>query len=331
MPDHHSLSLDEAALDWFVRTRDGLDRAERQRLDAWLAADPRHGQAFARWERDWRGLDALPAADVARLRAQLAADRRAAVPPRRWLLRSGLALGVAALSAGGYLAWDRRYGRPLFTQAYATVRGQQTALRLPDGSEVTLDVATRLEVALYRRRREIRLEQGQAVFDVSRDPSRPFVVMAGRTRVAVLGTRFSVRHTPGFPGADTVRVTVDHGRVRVSGGVSGDAAVELTDGQQVSGDGGGLGAVADVGNGGFAPWRDGRVAFDATPLAAVLAEFERYADTGMIVRDPRVAALRVTGTFDPYRLDNFIRILPRVLPVQLRRGDGATEIVAAQK
>ena len=99
-------------------------------------------------------------------------------------------------------------------------------LRLPDGSALHLDTATRLNARLYRQRREVMLIEGQARFEVQADARRPFHVLAGGARITVVGTRFAVRYTPGMAGYDGVRVAVEEGRVQVA--VHGAAPVLLT-------------------------------------------------------------------------------------------------------
>lgn len=370
LPADSALSdLDRQALDWFVRLDGGLSAAEERAFQAWLAADPAHAEALAHWQGDWKLLDLLPQAGLDALRRDLAIDKaaekraaqsvgqppRVPTPPtsptsparRPWwrglgelLPQAGLATAVLAMSAGGYLAWDQWQREPVYAQNFATQRGQQLQVDLPDGSRLRLDTATRAEAVLYRQRREVRLPEGQAVFSVKSDPSRPFDVLAGPLRITVVGTRFSVRFTPGIPGEEGVQVAVEEGRVRVaplagaqkgtdlqSGGAIRHA-VELTAGQQVASDAAGvLGPVAAIAATGMAPWRDNRVSFDNTPLSQALAEFGRYGETRLKVGDPAVAALRLTGTFDPRRLHNFIRALPQVLPVYLREQSGTTEIL----
>jgi transmembrane sensor len=348
-------AIDREALDWFARRQRAFTADDEAAFDAWLRADPAHRAALERWHGDWAGLDALPADGIAQLRRQLAADQsakqaaeqRAAAPAsptrRHWLaglaaMAPRAALATVALSAagGGTLAWRHWQQQPLFASEFRTLRGQQQDVTLPDGSVLRLDTDTRIAVALYRERREVKLLGGQAVFQVHGDTARPFDVLAGAVRVTVVGTRFSVRHTPGISGANGVQVAVEEGRVRVAG-IDGTAAaeataVELGAGQRIAADAQGrLGAIGQVAAAGIAPWRDGRITFDNAPLAQVLAEFGRYGSTGLLVRDPAVAALRVTGTFDPHRLENFRRVLPRVLPVALRDEGSVTEIVAAQK
>jgi len=155
----------------------------------------------------------------------------------------------------------------------------------------------------------------------------------------VLGTRFSVRYAAANPQAG-VQVAVEEGRVQVLRVTpAGEAAtpdgagdpmrrIVLTAGQAVASDAQGqLGAVSAVAAAGIAPWREGRVAFDNTPLSQALAEFERYGDTALRISDPVVGRLRLSGSFDVRKADNFARALPRALPVSLHDNGAMTEIV----
>lgn len=350
------LSLNERedqALDWFVRRTDGLDAAEEQSFQEWLHADPAHAAAYAQWEGDWRQLDAAPAQGIAQLRANLARDKAAthAVSYRQqarqpeqssrasWFSRlSGAFFSPRAMSAcaglvmliAGAAAWNY-WWQPVFSETYRTARGEQADIALPDGSRLQLDTATTAALALYRGRRDLTLPEGQIRLQVKSDADRPFDVLAGPLRITVVGTRFAVRYTPEIPGRDGVRVAVEEGRVRVArAGWFGDKGeVELTAGQQIVANANGtLGVVSSVAIADVAPWRDSRISFDDVPLQQVLAEFARYGDSGMTVRDPAVAAMRITGSFDPRRLDNFRRILPQALPVRLARSGDVTEIVS---
>lgn len=345
---HEPGPAEREALAWFVRSRGGLSQGEAHELAAWQAQDPAHARALARWQADWQQLDALPAQGVAQLRAHLAQDlaRERATASKAvrgrwvgaWAGSAAMAASVALVAAGGLLAWHHWQQQPMFEKHIATRTGEQVDVQLPDGSSLRLDTGTAIDVALFRQRREVRLPEGQAVFRVQGDATRPFDVLAGPLRITVVGTRFSVRNTPGIPGEEGVRVAVEEGRVRVARAdapvSASHAVVELTAGQQIASDATGqLGPVAAVPASGIAPWRESRVSFDNTPLAQALAEFGRYGPTRLTVRDPGVAALRLTGTFDPRRLDNFVRVLPQVLPVRMQLpqgGEGATtEIVAA--
>lgn len=260
---------------------------------------------------------------------------------RRVLVSAFAVTAVVAITAGaGMMAWNNWQAQPVFAQSFTSPRGGQVEVPLPDGSRLRLDTATRVAVTFYRNRREVALLGGQAVFAVQADGARPFRVRAGPLHVTVVGTRFSVRYTPDVVGGDGVHVAVEEGKVRVErAGMSEDdrphdidqPAVFLAPGQQVEADAAGvLSAVAPVPSVGIAPWRENRVNFDDTRLDRVLAELARYRETQLVVRDPAVAALRITGVFDPRDLVTFKRVLPVSLPVQLRDVNGVTEVISAR-
>lgn len=354
--DDTHLPLPEQALRWWVRSQHGLSAQEQRALSQWRAQSPAHQQAYAAWQADWQALDQLSAPAVQHLRNQLARDLAAEAvrPPQaqtaaslpghgshhrsawaglragwqalpQWLGAASTRWAQGAVAAALVLGtvfgvmevvgWSPWQSPPQFTQAFAAPQGQQTQVQLPDGSLLRLDTDTQLDVALYAQRREVRLAQGQAMFQVQGDAARPFDVLAGPVRITVVGTRFAVRYTPGMAGYDGVRVAVEEGRVQVV--APGAAPVLLTAGQQVVADAAGtLGPVAAVPPSGIAPWRAHRVSFDDTPLAQALAELGRYGPTGIALQDPQLGALRLTGTFDTRDLGNFVRALPRVLPVR---------------
>lgn len=267
------------------------------------------------------------------------------------------AVTAFALVVGGWMGWSIWRRQPVFEHTYLTQRGQQLQVHLPDaqamapgseGSALQLDTATQVQVRLYRDRREVHLSNGQAMFAVHSDPARPFHVYVGEVHVTVVGTRFAVRHTDTGLNAGQTEVAVEEGRVRVQPGRSeaDDAgvsepkhelqtsdlppkAVELAAGQVVQADAQGrLSPVASHAGGSIAAWRAGRVSFDQTPLSEAIAEWERYGATGLVVRDPAVAAMRVGGSYSVRQWQHFAESLPQVLPVRLvRRGD-VTEVVA---
>ncbi|WP_284308995.1 FecR family protein [Hydrogenophaga electricum] len=366
--------LDIEAATWVVRQRDGLDDDGEAALQAWLAADPRHRAAFDDMADTLGEVQQLPAGDQAALRDSLG-DRaaparpvasaqevpgtgRPAWPPQSpvpdasrrtgrpvapgwggFALRRHALLASLVLTAGmaGWMGWDHWQRQPWFEQHYATLRGQQRMVRLPDdaadrgqpGSTLHLDVATQLDARLYRDRRELRLDDGQVMLAVAPDAARPLQVRAGALRITVVGTRFAVRHTASGLGAGRTEVVVEEGRVRVSGPLEDAPALELTAGQRVSADAEGrLGPAEAVPAASVAAWREGRISFDHTPLAEALAEFERYGPTGVVVTDPGVAALPVGGSYSVRQFPRFVDTLPQMLPVRLVVRGAVTEVVA---
>jgi transmembrane sensor len=92
-----------------------------------------------------------------------------------------------------------------------------------------------------------------------------------------------------------------------------------------------LGPVRPAAPSGIALWRKGLVRFENAPLAQALVEFERHAPTGLVIRDPAVAAMTIGGSYPIGRPDELARLLPLILPVRLVPGaDGQTEIARAR-
>ena len=360
--------LDAIAAGWVVRRQDGLTPEEEAELQAWLAADPAHARALAQVEDVWGRMDELPDEGVVALKAGLPSyETGTSLPPsvvvpspvpvapepqhrprpslptspgrRSWLISLGRLIpqAVVAFSMVGIIGygWHTWQHQPTFQQSFATARGEQKKINLPDGSTLWLDTATQAEVALYRQRREVHLTDGQALFAVQSNPDQPFDVLAGDTRVTVVGTRFSVRRTHSGLGVEgSINVAVEEGHVRVANHSAAHkiddagASIELSAGQSVTVDAAGTFSPVDRTAASITTWHEGRVNFSGTPLAQALAEFERYGDTGLVIRDPAVAALKVNGSFDLRQINAFVRALPRVLPVRLSTKDGQTEIIA---
>lgn len=317
--------VDLAAATWATRRREGLDATAAAEFRTWLAADPAHAGALADMELFVGALRRCPPPDAG----------PPARPGRRRLLKKLAPQAAAAMIAcvvlgAGWLGRDAWHGQLLSVQSYATARGELAETHLADGSRMQLDTATRAEVRFYRDRREVHLADGQAMFAVRADAGRPFHVLAGGLRITVVGTRFAVRHTATGLDADAVRVTVEEGRVRVVRAATAEQR-ELTAGETVLAvAGASLGPVAGVPADGVGAWRDGRVSFDNTRLDHALAEFERYGRTGLAIRDPAVAALRIGGSFNLRQFDAFKQILPQLLPVRLEPRGETTDIAAAR-
>jgi transmembrane sensor len=281
-------------------------------------------QAALVFIRDMRAAakEAAPAWDTdaswQRLAARkVARERRPALSPYVWSQRRiptgrRLAVQVAAallLVTGGAGLWTivHRQG-PLAVpgtseqagmREHRTGRGERTTIRLADGSRVILAAASRLRYAEpfgQNGRRDIQLE-GEALFQVEHDARRPFLVHTSRGVTEDLGTTFSVQE---YPGDTAVRVVVAEGRVELRGAAAGHGtrATRLTAGQLAS-----LGSTGDavvragVDVSRLLSWTEGRLVFEDTPVAEVLAQLSRWYDLDFVLADPTLGARTLSATF----------------------------------
>lgn len=306
----------EQAADWHARLQGEADQAVWLAFTAWLETDPGHRDAYDVVERMWRQLDRVPAEAAPATIIDLASRRKPAPAPanpsRRWFL-GGAAAAVAALA----VTLTGHYAVAPAPEIFETPKGQRRTVQLADGSTVTLNSGTRLTVAMAEGRRAVVLEKGEALFDVAKDPSRPFTVTAGERLVTVVGTTFNVRHLD-----QAVTVTVTRGLVDVAD-KDGGGKVRLTPGQQISArQGHPPGPVTSVDAQAVTAWTDGRLSFDNAPLPQVLAELSHHYPVPMRA-EGAAAALHFSGVL---RLDGdqgqTLAALQGLLPIAVaRQGD----------
>lgn len=309
--DLAGLSPDQAAARLLLEINEA-DPVQAARLDAWLDRAPAHREAWLRAQALWDSFDGADdhrPLDLPRRRARTLRGR--SVAP--W------ALAAACLAAAAGLVWVLEPWRPVVkpppsVQSYAFEAADRIRLiDLPDGSKASLAAHSALTLTYAPSERRLRLVRGHVFFDVAHQAARPFVVEAGGRRITALGTRFDVRSD-----AEGLQVTLLEGRVRVdSPSLDGpQAAVELRPGEELVAAPGRAPTVGQADAAKAEAWRQTRLVFEDRPLREVIAELNRYAVLQLVIDDPRVAALRITGQFRTGDNARFARNLSRLHPVR---------------
>jgi len=237
------------------------------------------------------------------MKRPLLADRRV------WLAAACLVLGL-----GSAALWAQR------PQTFSTPVGGHLTLTLADGSRVSLNTATRIEVRLNGARREVRLAAGEAYFEVAhRADKAPLFVTAGETRIRVTGTRFAVDLHPDR------RVDIDllEGHIRAAASsdaqVDGRDAVALSAGEGLRMDANGrVAARVPAARQYVTNWLQQRAYFDETPLSEAVAEMNRYRTDPLVITDTAKAGARITGVFDTADSDGFVKAVKAVYGVRIR-------------
>ncbi|QAX84398.1 peptide ABC transporter substrate-binding protein [Pseudomonas sp. DTU12.3] len=310
---------DDAAR-WFVRLQEptvGAD--EQQRFDAWLNEHPQHRDEFQLLQGLWTAADLLPAP---RLKALVETPSRR---ERRPLLRYAVAASVLAVALG--LGLFSGLNHPAgYRDEFTTALGERRHVALPDGSLIDMNSRSRLQVRYEKDRRLIELSEGEAMFSVEHDTSRPFVVETGNGKVTVTGTRFDVRRD-----VTQTRVAVEQGTVKVQGRNAPDHQfISLTAGLGSFIDAqGNVAAAYAVNPAELTAWRSGKLVFNDASLSEVAAEVSRYREKPLTVSNPAVASLRLTSVFKSDNTEALLKALPSILPVAVRtHADGSQEIIS---
>jgi transmembrane sensor len=191
----------------------------------------------------------------------------------------------------------------------ATEIGQNLELPLVDGSRVRLNTASTISVMFDGQKRQILLEKGEGLFEVAKDEKRPFEVVAGRTTVRAIGTRFSVIL---FPDGRT-DVTVFEGVVEVVTEQSQKTTQPLRLGvgqtMTVQAEKIALQQLSNVSLANKLAWQEDRIVFDNITLAEAVTQVNRYSKLPLQIKDPELMNLHITGSFSTPEIQIFIRSL----------------------
>ena len=291
---------------WVVRlSADDVQESEALAFDAWLRASEGHQAAYDAALEVWL----LTGAGAAEILAALPTPRPQPVNPRRWYVMAG---GLAAALAAAFIALPMIQSAP--TEVYATAKGEHRTVSLADGSTIELNGSSRVTVTLARDKRRVTLADGEALFDVAHDPRRPFHIAAGDRTVAVVGTRFDVRHRDG-----QLAVTVERGvvEVRPTADTGAGRAFRLHPGQRLEHRQGLADAQISLTDPAEAlSWRTGRLVIRNWSLGEVVAELNRQFDRPILLDDPSLATARVSGVLVMDNQNAVISRLGLLLPLK---------------
>lgn len=315
-PEHDMETVHQQAERWFARLRaENCSTAEQRAFEAWLVADAVNASAYARTERLWNGLEGLSRnGEIVRARH---AARNSALVAMRHSTRHRRLLAAASLAGAliiGSLAWV--FSGQTATQHYATAHGEQRSMLLADGSRVILNTDTAIEMRLGQHARDVKLLKGEALFEVVHDPAHPFVVHANGNTISDIGTRFDVREIN-----KQTTVTVVEGSVDVT---RGGLAAQLEPGQQlVAGSNTWHRRTVDTSD--VTGWSEGYLVFHSTPLGSAVANANRYGQVNLVIADPQLETIRISGEFRIGNTQALLRALESAFPIRAERTpDGKT-------
>jgi transmembrane sensor len=329
-------SRPEAASLWCMRLSEGALSVDEQRaFDAWLDADPDNLEAFDRSVRVWQRFGAAATApEFIEVRERALATFRKR-NQARWTPNAGRWRSVWAIAACLLIAI---VSGALWLQAqpdiYRTAVGERRVVVLADGSRISLDAATRVDVRLEDDRRELVLRQGRAKFDVAKDPLRPFSVTAGDKVVVATGTSFSVEllrkqmHVVLYEGQVAVLERKGDRTTPVALGNARGAADRLLKpgGELVSTLAQPLASVAPTDVARSLSWEAGQLTFIDEPLASAVERVNRYSVHKIELVDPKVGALELNGVFNTGDVDAFVVGVRETLPIRIADHDGVIAI-----
>jgi transmembrane sensor len=296
-------AVEAEAAEWVVKLERGCSAEDLACFREWQDRSPANREAGQRLTALWSQFDLL-----ARYAAQPPAVEEKA--PRRFLpifASGGVPLwrtvGVVAAILIVVICRTAYFSRPqpvVTTTIYQASIGSQQEVTLPDGTSVTLNSGSQIEVAYSGTYRDVRLRRGEAYFEVAHTDSRPFTVLVGDRKVHDIGTEFDVC-------ADhrAVEVIVAKGAVELLAPPSSNAAPGERLGVVQAGQRAAFDhrleylqsmSAADINR--KLAWRDGILIYAGEPLSHVVEDVSRYSDIHIMIADPALKDIPVGGYFE---------------------------------
>ncbi|MBU2978558.1 FecR domain-containing protein [Alteromonas sp. C1M14] len=346
MEAHSDITAEACA--WIAQLETGdCTRADMEAFKEWVSRSPRHAAEIKRMAKLSMSLNSLndlaPAmSEAAKQHRQVMKERRR--QPKIW--GAALAMSFAAFA---FFAFIFMFSKPIETQQFYTRVGESKAVTLDDGSVVTLNTDSRIEVTFSDDNRIVKLLKGEVYFDVAANKQRPFWVYTNQDRVRVVGTEFLIRYL-----ADNFKLMVTEGivdvaKVALNTAASGeeqrvlitqsnnDDSLSLTAGQQIvlphQRDGAQLSAdlislVSEKQQRQELSWQDGFHDFSDMALVDVAAEVSRYIPEQVIVTDDAVKDLKFSGIFRVGEPQVFFDALKLSYGLKVERLDGKTVAIS---
>lgn len=333
---------DDASV-WIAKLDKGLSPADREMLGEWLAADTRNRDVLLQMAELWDNMSAL-----SRLSDLFPIPATSASRPRQVRWAAAAAVVIAVLAAGWAAIMLDLETKPAESRAsgdleseivFATAKGEQSTVHLPDGSNVVLNTDSLIKVDYTQAYRLLRLERGELHVEVARDTARPFFVIAGDKIVRAVGTAFSLEITSD----QRIELIVTEGKVVVGVNLNPDAvlanvapnglhsSVTVTAGEQMILD------VDDEETKSVSPeeidiklsWRQGNLVFRGESLEDAVAEIGRYTTVEFVIVDEDLKKVRIAGMFKAGDVDGLLATLRENFNVTYERtGDGKILLTA---
>lgn len=298
-----SSSVEEVARRWFAHRRSEGSSDSQADFKAWLDAAPDHAAAYKQVEQDFAQAEILKASSlygIGRPQPSLASRHH-----RGWIASASAVAATLILVLFQHGTSKMHEPSPVPTQStvsLATKHGEIRTERLSDGSQITLDTDSRLELNINGHERRIHLASGHIRLSIAKD-SRPFRVDAG-TGVITAPMASETSFDIGYDDTQRVRVTMITGNAKArpllqtakwsvpfasldagqSLGWSAQGVTKLTESASP--------ARIDA-----AQWPTGWVSYQTVPLEELVAQANQYADRPIILDSPDVGAIKVSGRF----------------------------------
>lgn len=303
-------NINEEAISWLIREKEGLSETENKELKKWLEESPSHQKAYNSNKILRQRFSKLSG----NMREKLVEKANKGAKRTKFIEKTKKFVIAASVFLCISFGVDY-YFIPVYSQSFVSAQEPQTTFNLPDNSKIVLDVNSNMDINYYKSSRKVDFIDGRAVFYVSKDKERPFIINTKDAKIEVVGTAFEVSNLN-----NSFSLKVKEGTVKVS---FDRKIAYLNQGEKISIDKDKKYDLARTQLEDIASWEKGFLTFSRTPLKAALEEFSRYKSISVKFQDEKVAKTQITGKFDINDFDKFLLALPKIYSVKVDKNQNS--------
>lgn len=308
--------IKEKASYFFTCQKDGFTKDQKQEFEFWINENNQHKIAFENVKK----LDLLYSSISKNIKEDISKEVHQDIQKAKSFKKlkfTSLAASVILVLFIGLFALNE-YQNFRIKHSFETNNIVQNIL-LPDGTTILLDAKTKANIKYFEDRREVNLDFGKALFDVAKNPNKPFIINANDIKVQVLGTNFEVRNQK-----NNIVIDVISGKVSIQK-FENDKYKELailTQGKHLAFDKqNNKYKIKDIDVKNIASWKDGIIVFQDDNLENAIEEFKKYKNLNVFI-DKNVQKFSVSGSFKIEEFDKFLFALSKIYSLKVdKRGE----------
>lgn len=307
-------NIKDKAIYWVTCQKEGLTLQEKEELNLWLESNIEHKKAFDEIKNIHNIFENIPK-DYSQTLSNKAHYGAKKIKFVEKTLKPIIA--CAAVIFALFIGYDNFI--PNYEKNYQT---QYTNLKkelLPDGSIISIDTKSNIGITYFKNKREVLLQNGQALFEVAKDKNRPFIITSGKTSIEVVGTKFEVTNLD-----NTTTVSVLEGIVKI-GHIQNQFfepqnITHLKKGEKIILDNTGkIHYLGETEIQEIAPWQNNELIFRKITLKNAFKDFSRYQNIEVEFKTKDIEDTLFSGKFNTKEIDKFLFAIQKIYPIKIKK------------
>lgn len=319
--------LNKKANLWIIKENEGLSQKEKEELKLWLQ-NKNSRKAYDLANELLNECLNLDDDFIKEMENDVLDDMKNKKQTNIFYRNKYLVASIAAVCILFFTGFEiNKYIQPTFEHNYVSLDKKIVNITLPDKSIIDLDIKSQVQIAYYKNKRTVFLNKGKALFSVSKNKDKPFLVKSGNTLIEVLGTKFEVINMKTI-----TKINVVEGLVRVNYiyNEKGDkkALIQLKKSESFTLDN--LGKILNndkINIKDIANWKNDIIKFDKTSLKEAALIFKRYSNQDIEFEDYEVSQLKISGKFSTLHYESFLEAIELIYPIKIKKEGNLIKIV----